>query len=85
VTGLDEGIISTTAAQGSFVHEFGLSVSYLDASQQANRLSNITSMVHIGSIPGALVAFLLCEHIGMLWSMRQLSTLVDRCGDCHHF
>lgn len=32
-------------------------------------------MVHIGSIPGALIAFLLCEHIGMLWSMRQLCLL----------
>lgn len=32
-------------------------------------------MVHIGSIPGALIAFLLCEHIGMLWSMRQFCLL----------
>jgi MFS family permease len=32
-------------------------------------------MVHIGSIPGALIAFLVCEHIGMLWSMRQLCLL----------
>lgn len=32
-------------------------------------------MVHIGSIPGALIAFLLCERMGMLWSMRQLCTL----------
>lgn len=29
-------------------------------------------MVHIGSIPSALIAFVLCERIGMLWSMRQL-------------
>ncbi|KAJ5890726.1 uncharacterized protein N7473_006954 [Penicillium subrubescens] len=73
--GLDEGLISTTVAQESFIHEFGLNASYLDTSQQANRLSNITSMVHIGSIPGALIAFLLCEHIGILWSMRQLCLL----------
>ena len=32
-------------------------------------------MVHIGSIPGALIAFVLCERIGMLWSMRQLCVL----------
>ncbi|KAI9929340.1 hypothetical protein ASPWEDRAFT_111771 [Aspergillus wentii DTO 134E9] len=73
--GLDEGIISTTVAQESFIHEFDLRAEYLDASQQANRLSNITSMVHIGSIPGALIAFFLCERIGMLWSMRQLCVL----------
>ena len=32
-------------------------------------------MVHIGSMPGALIAFVLCERIGMLWSMRQLCVL----------
>lgn len=74
-TGLDEGLISTTVAQNSFIDEFGLQAKNLDASQQANQLSNITSMVHIGSIPGALIAFLLCERMGMLWSMRQLCTL----------
>ncbi|KAJ5747998.1 uncharacterized protein N7511_009694 [Penicillium nucicola] len=73
--GLDEGLISTTVAQESFLREFGLQASYLDSSQQANRLSNITSMVHIGSIPGAIIAFFLCERIGLLWSMRQLCLL----------
>jgi hypothetical protein len=57
------------------MHEFDLQATYLDASQQANCLSNVTSTVHIGSIPGALLALLLCEHIGMLWSMRQLCLL----------
>lgn len=75
VLGLDEGLISTTVAQDSFINEFGLQESSLDASQQANRLSNITSMVHIGSIPGALIAFLLCGRMGMLWSLRQLCIL----------
>ncbi|CAG8062763.1 unnamed protein product [Penicillium olsonii] len=32
-------------------------------------------MVHIGSIPGALLAFVLCERVGLLWSMRQLCLL----------
>ncbi|KAJ5096203.1 hypothetical protein NUU61_005559 [Penicillium alfredii] len=73
--GLDEGLISITVAQESFTHEFDLQASSLDASQQANRLSNITSMVHIGSIPGALIALVLCERTGMLWSMRQLCLL----------
>ncbi|KAE8155015.1 general substrate transporter [Aspergillus avenaceus] len=73
--GLDEGLISTTVAQQSFISEFHLRDTDLDASEKANRLSNITSMVHIGCIPGALVAFLLCEHIGMLWTMRQLCVM----------
>ncbi|CAI7606815.1 unnamed protein product [Penicillium discolor] len=73
--GLDEGLISTTVAQNSFIDEFDMNASYLNSSQRANRLSNITSMVHIGSIPGALIAFVLCEKIGLLWSMRQLCLL----------
>lgn len=32
-------------------------------------------MVHIGSLPGAIVAFILCERIGMLWTMRQACLL----------
>ncbi|GAB1196768.1 hypothetical protein APSETT444_006043 [Aspergillus pseudonomiae] len=70
--GLDEGLISTTVAQPSFIHQFHLEDADLSASEKANRLSNITSMVHIGSIPGALLAFIMCEHVGMLWTMRQL-------------
>ncbi|CAG8947906.1 unnamed protein product [Penicillium salamii] len=73
--GLDEGLISTTVAQNSFIGEFDLQADYLTSSERANRLSNITSMVHIGSIPGALFAFVLCEKIGLLWSMRQLCLL----------
>ncbi|CAG8390631.1 unnamed protein product [Penicillium salamii] len=73
--GLDEGLISTTVAQNSFISEFDLNAHYLTSSERANRLSNITSMVHIGSIPGALFAFVLCEKIGLLWSMRQLCLL----------
>ncbi|KAJ5996483.1 hypothetical protein N7499_007199 [Penicillium canescens] len=73
--GLDEAIISTTVAQKSFIREFDIRASYLDSSQQANRLSNITSMVHIGSVPGALIALFLCERIGLLWSMRQICLL----------
>ncbi|BCR87970.1 uncharacterized protein ACHE_40534A [Aspergillus chevalieri] len=64
-----------TVAEPSFINEFDLRTSSLGASEQADRVSNITSMVHIGSIPGALIAFVLCERIGMLWSMRQLCAL----------
>jgi hypothetical protein len=74
-TGLDEGLISTTVAQPSFIHEFHPEDPGLSAAERANLLSNMTSMVHIGSLPGALFAFFLCEHIGMLWTMRQLCIL----------
>ncbi|KAB8077965.1 major facilitator superfamily domain-containing protein [Aspergillus leporis] len=67
--GLDEGLISTTVAQPSFIHEFHPEDPGLSAAERANLLSNMTSMVHIGSLPGALFAFFLCEHIGMLWTM----------------
>lgn len=58
-------------AEQSFVDQFQLEADYLSASQKANRLSNITSMVHIGSLPGAIVAFLCSERIGILWTFRQ--------------
>ncbi|KAJ6032129.1 hypothetical protein N7540_002861 [Penicillium herquei] len=56
---------------------FGLSgaardASGLSATEKANRLSNVTSMVHMGSLPGAILGFILCEWIGILWTMREL-------------
>ncbi|RAK92446.1 quinate permease [Aspergillus costaricaensis CBS 115574] len=69
--GLDSGLIASTVAEQSFVDQFQLEADYLSASQKANRLSNITSMVHIGSLPGAIVAFLCSERIGILWTFRQ--------------
>ncbi|OKL61414.1 hypothetical protein UA08_03684 [Talaromyces atroroseus] len=70
--GLDEGLIASTVAEQSFINEFHMHADYLSASQRANRLSNVTSMVHIGSLPGAVLAFILSERIGMLWTMREL-------------
>lgn len=70
--GLDEGIIGTTVKQPSFVAEFGLKSKSLDATAQANRLSNITSMVQLGSIGGALVAFWINDKLGRLWATREL-------------
>ncbi|GKZ28513.1 hypothetical protein AbraIFM66950_008372 [Aspergillus brasiliensis] len=69
--GLDSGLIASTVAEQSFIDQFGLEANYLSASQRANRLSNITSMVHIGSLPGAIVAFLCSERVGILWTFRQ--------------
>jgi MFS family permease len=72
VIGLDEGLISSTVAQKSFIEEFGLQSKSLSKSAQANLLSNITSMVQIGSVAGSLIAFILCDKIGRIWATRQL-------------
>ena len=53
--GLDEGLIGSTVAQKSFIKEFGLKDPSLTKAEQANRLGNITSMVNIGSVLGAMV------------------------------
>ncbi|RAK98503.1 general substrate transporter [Aspergillus ibericus CBS 121593] len=73
--GLDEGLIAITVNLPSFVREYGLDASDLSAAAKANRLSNITSMVHLGSLPAAFLAFLLSDFIGPLWTMRQLCLL----------
>ncbi|KAL5362244.1 quinate permease [Aspergillus floccosus] len=69
--GLDEGLIASTVAAKSFIDEFGLKANYLSTAEQANRQSNVTTMVTIGCLPGALIAFFWSERIGMLWAMRQ--------------
>ncbi|KAJ5273072.1 quinate permease [Penicillium angulare] len=70
--GLDEGLIASTVAEGSFIQQFKLQEDDLSATEKANRLSNVTSMVHIGSLPGAVAGFVLCEWVGILWTMREL-------------
>lgn len=70
--GLDEGIIGTTVVQPSFVSDFGLHDKSLDAEARANRLSNITSMVQLGSIGGALIAFWVNDRIGRIRATQEL-------------
>ncbi|KAF2160895.1 hypothetical protein M409DRAFT_70186 [Zasmidium cellare ATCC 36951] len=72
VRGLDEGLIGTTTTLPSFSRQFKLEDPSLDADAQANRLSNITSMVQLGSIAGSLVAFFLTDRIGRVWAVREL-------------
>ncbi|KXT14391.1 hypothetical protein AC579_2753 [Pseudocercospora musae] len=70
--GVDEGLVGTTASLASFKKTFGLKDPSLSAVEQADRLSNITSMVQLGSIGGALFAFYITDKIGRLWATRQL-------------
>ncbi|EME49745.1 hypothetical protein DOTSEDRAFT_68502 [Dothistroma septosporum NZE10] len=70
--GLDEGLIGTSASQKSFIALFGLKDPSKSATERADLLSNITSMVQLGSIGGALFAFFITDKVGRLWATRQL-------------
>ena len=73
--GIDEGLIGTTAELIPFQKKFGLKDSSKSEHERAELLSNITSMVQMGSILGALVAFFLTDKIGRLWATRMLCVL----------
>lgn len=67
------GLVGTTASLPSFKNEFGLKEGVLSPEARANRLSNITSMVQLGSILGALIGFYVTDKIGRLWATRELA------------
>lgn len=69
--GLDEGLISGTINQKAFLSEYPVKYG-LTAGESAQRIGNITSMVQIGSVGGALLAFILSDRIGRVWATRQL-------------
>ncbi|KAF2203081.1 MFS quinate transporter-like protein [Delitschia confertaspora ATCC 74209] len=73
--GIDEGLIGTTSELTPFRKKFGLDNPSKSAHEKADLLSNITSMVQMGSILGALVAFFLTDKIGRLWATRLLCLL----------
>jgi MFS family permease len=68
--GVDEGLISGTFNTGNFQSLLGLDT--LDDVTYANIKGDVSAMVQIGSVGGALLAFLLCDRIGRLWATRQL-------------
>ncbi|KAI5462047.1 general substrate transporter [Mariannaea sp. PMI_226] len=71
--GIDEGLIS-----GAFKsHNFQEAIHYDSYSKvaQANIKANVSAMVQIGSVAGALIAFLVCDRIGRIWATRFLCTL----------
>ncbi|EER25542.1 Sugar transporter family protein [Coccidioides posadasii C735 delta SOWgp] len=70
--GIDEGLIGGTVQQKSFTSKYSLEDQNLSPSQEADKLGNITAMVQIGSIGGALIAFLITDRIGRVWATRQL-------------
>ncbi|KAK2748665.1 hypothetical protein FQN55_004218 [Onygenales sp. PD_40] len=73
--GVDEGLISGTVQQKSFIAEYHLKDPHMSEAERADRLGNITGMVQIGSIAGALLAFLVTDRIGRIWATRQLCAI----------
>lgn len=73
--GIDEGLTGTIASLPSFSRLFKLEDPSKTAEQQANELSNITSMVQMGSILDALVGFYLTDKLGRLWTTRELCVI----------
>lgn len=70
--GLDEGSISGSVAQPSFKNQFGLSDELKSANQLADLKSNITSMVQLGSVAGAMIAMYTVDKLGRVNALREV-------------
>ncbi|KAI5919140.1 general substrate transporter [Camillea tinctor] len=68
--GVDEGLIS--GAFGSQDFQDTINYSSYSKVEQTNIKANVSAMVQIGSVGGALFAFLICDRIGRIWATRQL-------------
>ncbi|KAJ5618542.1 Major facilitator superfamily domain general substrate transporter [Penicillium herquei] len=71
--GVDEGLISGAFNSKDFQRYIHYS-SYSKV-EQTNIKANVSAMVQIGSVGGALFAFLVCDRIGRTWATRQLCLL----------
>ncbi|KAM0332542.1 hypothetical protein ACHAQA_002826 [Verticillium albo-atrum] len=71
--GVDEGLITGVFNSDAFKAQVGLTD--LDADELASIKGTVSSMVQLGSIPGALLAFIVCDRIGRVWATRQLCVL----------
>ncbi|KAI0551317.1 general substrate transporter [Xylaria curta] len=71
--GVDEGLIN--GAFNSKVFQASIDYASYSETEQANIKANVSAMVQVGSIAGALIAFLVCDRIGRIWATRQLCLL----------
>ncbi|KYK54289.1 MFS quinate transporter [Drechmeria coniospora] len=71
--GIDEGLISGAFNSPDFKNQIDYS-SY-SSTEQANIKANISAMVQIGSVGGALFAFMVCDRIGRIMATRVLCAL----------
>ncbi|CAI7628843.1 unnamed protein product [Penicillium viridicatum] len=71
--GVDEGLITGVFNSHAFKQSVGLDD--LEKDELASIKGTISSMVQLGSVAGALFAFLVCDRIGRVWATRQLCCL----------
>ncbi|KAG6020748.1 hypothetical protein E4U41_002739, partial [Claviceps citrina] len=71
--GIDEGLISGAFNSDSFRASIGYA-SY-SVVEKADVKANVSAMVQVGSIAGALLAFLVCDRIGRIMATRFLCVL----------
>ncbi|KAI2605628.1 putative MFS quinate transporter [Hypoxylon sp. NC1633] len=71
--GVDEGLISGAFNSKDFQRTINYS-SYGDV-DRTNIKANVSAMVQIGSVAGALFAFIICDRFGRIWATRQLCLL----------
>ncbi|KAI7279527.1 putative quinate permease [Hortaea werneckii] len=71
--GVDEGLITGVFNSDNFKESLGLD--QLDDDALAGVKGNVSSMVQLGSIPGALLAFFACDYLGRVWATRQLCVI----------
>ncbi|KAJ8127173.1 hypothetical protein O1611_g6464 [Lasiodiplodia mahajangana] len=60
--GVDEGLIN--GAFNSKVFQASINYDSYNETEQANIKANVSAMVQVGSVAGALIAFLVCDRIG---------------------
>ncbi|KAF6795337.1 MFS quinate transporter [Colletotrichum sojae] len=68
--GVDEGLISGAFGSKDF-QRFIHYDQYSDV-EKTNIKANVSAMVQLGSVAGALFAFVICDKIGRIWATRQL-------------
>ncbi|KAH7316942.1 quinate permease [Stachybotrys elegans] len=68
--GVDEGLITGAFKSKDFQRLINFE-SYSE-SEQTNIKANVSAMVQIGCVGGALIAFTICDKLGRLWATRQL-------------
>ncbi|KAK8090680.1 hypothetical protein PG994_000185 [Apiospora phragmitis] len=68
-----EGLIA--GAFGSADFQKTIRLSSYSLVEQTNIKGNVAAMVQLGSIGGALIAFVICDRIGRIWATRQLCFL----------
>lgn len=73
--GLDEGCISGLVAQPLFRRQFGLADPNKTEHEVADLKSNITSMVQLGSVGGALLAMITVDRLGRINALRQVCAI----------